>query len=215
MYHRVGSNNGYLIILHIGPSNGHHEFSDQLNIFTQPTRRSKVFPYSFFCHFHLLSYSSLLVICILLNPYATAARGATTATFGDWNMVCVTSPDTQDEECALVQSVIAEDQKNIGLAVSVLYTDNQRKRLIRVLAPLGVWLPHGLGLQVDGKTIAQMRFERCLVNGCFAEIELLRNIEEEIKNGKTATFVIFKTPEQGIGIPVSLRGFKDAIGQLH
>lgn len=130
-------------------------------------------------------------------------------------MVCVTSPDTQDEECALVQSVIAEDQKNIGLAVSVLYTDNQRKRLIRVLAPLGVWLPHGLGLQVDGKTIAQMRFERCLVNGCFAEIELLRNIEEEIKNGKTATFVIFKTPEQGIGIPVSLRGFKDAIGQLH
>jgi invasion protein IalB len=28
-----------------------------------------------------------------------------------------------------------------------------------------------------------------------------------LKTGKTATFIIFQTPEEGIGVPLSLNGF--------
>ena len=36
----------------------------------------------------------------------------------------------------------------------------------------------------------------------------------KFKNGKTAMFVIFQSEEAGIGIPVSLNGFAQAIDAL-
>jgi invasion protein IalB len=35
-----------------------------------------------------------------------------------------------------------------------------------------------------------------------------------LSNGKSAIFVVFKTPEEGIGIPVSLKGFGDGFKKL-
>ena len=37
---------------------------------------------------------------------------------------------------------------------------------------------------------------------------------EELGAGKTATFIVFETPEAGIGIPLTLNGFKDGFGRL-
>ena len=37
---------------------------------------------------------------------------------------------------------------------------------------------------------------------------------ETLSNGTSAIFVVFKTPEEGIGIPVSLDGFKEGFDQL-
>ncbi|MDX2156781.1 MAG: invasion associated locus B family protein [Hyphomicrobiaceae bacterium] len=35
-----------------------------------------------------------------------------------------------------------------------------------------------------------------------------------MKAGKTAVFIIFQTEEAGIGIPISLNGFAQALAQL-
>ena len=68
---------------------------------------------------------------------------------GDWQIRCDTPPGAQAEQCALIQSVTAEDRANVGLTVIVLKTADQKSRLMRVLAPLGVLLPSGLGLKID------------------------------------------------------------------
>jgi invasion protein IalB len=36
----------------------------------------------------------------------------------------------------------------------------------------------------------------------------------KLSSGRTATFIIFQTPEEGIGVPVSLNGFKDGFAAL-
>jgi invasion protein IalB len=33
------------------------------------------------------------------------------------------------------------------------------------------------------------------------------NLVNQLKTGQTATFIVFQTPEEGVGIPVSLNGF--------
>ena len=38
--------------------------------------------------------------------------------------------------------------------------------------------------------------------------------EIQLKSGKTAIFIIFQTEEAGIGIPISLAGFKEALAEL-
>jgi len=50
-------------------------------------------------------------------------------------------------------------------------------------------------------------FVRCLPNGCVAEVILEDQLLTSLRSGATATFIIFQTPEEGIGIPISLDGF--------
>jgi invasion protein IalB len=154
----------------------------------------------------------LLAAC--LAPAAASAQGAVRASHGDWQIRCDTPPGAPSEQCAVVQSVTAEDRQNVGLTVIVLRTADRQLRLLRVLAPLGVLLPSGLSLKVDDQDLGRAGFVRCLPNGCVAEVVMEDKLVDQLKNGKTATFIIFQTPEQGIGIPISLQGFGEAIDKL-
>ncbi|MES2906693.1 MAG: invasion associated locus B family protein, partial [Pseudomonadota bacterium] len=58
-------------------------------------------------------------------------------------------------------------------------------------------------------------FVRCVPNGCIAEARLNDDLLNKLKKGKNATFVIFQTPEEGIGIPVSLNGFGEGYDKLN
>lgn len=145
---------------------------------------------------------------------SAAGQGVVKAQYGDWQMSCDTPPGASFEQCAIIQNVTAEDQPNVGLSVIVLKTADQQARLLRVLAPLGVLLPNGLGLNIDGEDMGRVAFVRCLPNGCVAEVVLDDTLISKLSDGSNAIFVVFKTPEEGIGIPVSLNGFKDGFAQL-
>ena len=147
-------------------------------------------------------------------PSATIAQGVVKAQYGDWQMSCDTPPGASFEQCAIIQNVTAEDQPNVGLSVIVLKTADRQARLLRVLAPLGVLLPNGLGLNVDGVDMGRVAFVRCLPNGCVAEVVIDDTLLKTLSEGKNAIFVVFKTPEEGVGIPVSLTGFADGFKQL-
>lgn len=137
-----------------------------------------------------------------------APAGAQPARFGDWQMRCDTVPGSAVEQCSLVQTVAAQDRQNVGLLVVAFRTmDGQRANILRVVAPLGVLLTGGLGLRVDETNIGATDFVRCVPNGCIAEARLTDDLLARLRSGRTATFIVFQTPEEGIGIPVSLDGF--------
>jgi invasion protein IalB len=154
-----------------------------------------------------------LVLCIAAGPQAHA-QGAVRAVFDDWQIRCETPPGAQNEQCALFQSVVAEDRANVGITVLVLKTADQKTRLMRVQAPLGVLLPAGLGLKVDQVDVGRTGFVRCLPRGCYAEVVMDDTLVAKLRNGQTATFFIFQTPEEGIGFPLSLKGFGPGFDKL-
>src|SRR6201991_1124880 len=85
-----------------------------------------------------------LGLAFALLPGLTAsahAQGAVRSVHGDWQIRCDTPPGAQAEQCALIQSVVAEDRSNAGLTVIVLKTADQKSKLMRGVAPLGVLLP--------------------------------------------------------------------------
>jgi invasion protein IalB len=143
----------------------------------------------------------------LSTPAGVSAQGVVKNTFGDWQMRCETPAGARAEQCALVQNVAAEDRPSITLLVIVLKTADGKSRLLRVVAPLGVLLPSGLGLRIDDADIGRAGFVRCLNSGCVAEVVMEPNLVEQFKKGQQATFIVFQTPEEGIGIPVTLNGF--------
>jgi invasion protein IalB len=161
-----------------------------------------------------LASLTLAVMLAGLGAEPAAAQGAVKSVHKDWQIRCDTPPGAKSEQCALIQSVTAEDRANVGLTVIVLKTADLKSRLMRVVAPLGVLLPSGLGLKIDNVDIGRAGFVRCLPNGCIAEVVMDDALIAKLRTGKTATFVIFQTPEEGIGFPLSLAGFGEGYDQL-
>jgi invasion protein IalB len=147
-------------------------------------------------------------------PERAQAQGTVKSVHNDWQVRCDSPPGAQSEQCALIQSVTAEDRANIGLTVIVLKTADQKSRLLRVVAPMGVLLPSGLGLKIDNVDVGRAGFVRCLPNGCVAEVVMDENLVKQMRTGQTATFIIFQTPEEGIGFPMSLKGFGEGYDKL-
>lgn len=151
---------------------------------------------------------------VAIAALPASAQGVVKGKYGDWEMRCETPPGASREQCALIQSVAAEDRPNVNLVIIVLKTADNKSRLLRVVAPLGVLLPSGLGLKVDDVDIGRAGFVRCLPTGCVAEVVMEDKLLDQLRNGKTATFIIFQTPEEGVGIPLTLTGFKDGFEKL-
>nr|CAE26274.1 conserved unknown protein [Rhodopseudomonas palustris CGA009] len=156
----------------------------------------------------------LIALAALAGSSAAQAQGAVKSVHGDWQIRCDTPPGAKAEQCALIQSVVAEDRSNAGLTVIILKTADQKSKLMRVVAPLGVLLPSGLGLKLDNADIGRAGFVRCLPNGCVAEVVMDDKLLGQLRNAKTATFIIFETPEEGIGFPLSLNGLGEGYDKL-
>lgn len=170
-----------------------------------------------------------LLAAVLLAPAAAVAQGALKSKHGDWQLRCDQVPERGEvkahEQCILMQSLVddtsvVDGQKiEINLVVVVLKAsdpkaDNVKKPVLRVIAPLGILLPRGLGLKIDQEVIGATGFVRCLPNGCVAEVELDDKLIEKLKAGKEAMFVIFLPPDEGRGLPLQLNGFGEGYGLL-
>lgn len=143
-----------------------------------------------------------------------AQQGELRSTHGAWSVFCDRPAGAASEQCALMQNVVAEDRPEVGLSVVAIKTADGRTEILRVLAPLGVLLPKGLGLNVDGENVGRTAFVRCFQDGCYAEVVLEDSLKATLSEGKDATFIIFTTPEEGIGIPVDLDGFGEGFAAL-
>lgn len=136
-------------------------------------------------------------------------------TVGAWQVRCGRPSGARAEKCALVQSVKAEDRRNVSLTIIFLRSFSGDKRLLRVVAPLGVLLPTGLGLKIDGEDVGHAPFLKCGQVGCVAEVVADDDLVEKMQSGQNAIFIIFQTPEEGIGVPIDLTGFGDGLAQLN
>jgi invasion protein IalB len=166
-------------------------------------------------HFAARSVSRAICAAAVLAVLAAfsgevLAQGTVRSVHNDWQIRCDTPPGAQAEQCALMQSVTAEDRPNIGLTVIILKTADKKTRLMRVI----VLLPSGLGLKVDNNEIGRAGFVRCVPNGCVAEVIMDDTLIGKLRTGQTATYIIFQTPEEGIGFPMSLKGFGEGFDKL-
>lgn len=147
------------------------------------------------------------LLALVMLAGSALAQGTPRSKHDDWEVRCDKPAGAATEQCAVMQFVLDQDRPEVGLTVIVLKLADKKGRILRVLAPLGVLLPSGLGLKVDDADMGRAGFVRCLPNGCVAEVILEDALLQKLRTGKEAIFVIFQTPEEGIGIPVSLKGF--------
>lgn len=116
----------------------------------------------------------------------------------------------------MVQVVRNEKNQNIGLSVIVLRgkQDGKTVTMMRVMAPIGVYLPTGVALEIDGAAVGRVPFTRCRPQICEAIAEGSAPTLDKMKKGKVANFIIYEGPGAGIPMKISLNGFAGGLAVL-
>jgi invasion protein IalB len=119
--------------------------------------------------------------------------------------------------CGMVQSVRSETRPQIGLTVyfSRSKQGDKTQTQMRVMAPIGVFLPTGVGLEIDGVALkSRVQFSNCLPQICLARAEATPETLDKLLKGSVANFFIWEAPGAGIPLKISLKGFSKALEAL-
>lgn len=143
------------------------------------------------------------------------------ATHGAWKVQCETNPQVQEgqapgRQCGMVQSTKSEKNPNVTLTLIMVKSKQGDKdvTMMRVIAPLGVFLPTGVALEIDGNAVGRVPFTRCMAQVCMAFAEASAETLSKMKKGKTANFIIYEAPGLGMPMKLSLGGFSAGLQAL-
>ncbi len=168
--------------------------------------------------------AKLLAACLFLALGCQAAQAQSEdgseqlkAVYGAWKLKCGQPLGSKREKCVLVQDLALEDRKNMFLRVILIKrtSDGGDRKILRVVAPLQILMPPGLGLKVDGVDVGHVPFIKCYHFGCVAEVVANDELLTKFATGQTASFIVFPTQESGIGFPAPLAGFAEGIKGLN
>jgi len=157
------------------------------------------------------------------QPQANAPVPEVVATHGAWKIQCETQPAGADaaaqpaqRQCGMVQSAQSEKNPNAGLTLIIVKAKQGDKAvtMMRVMAPIGVFLPTGVALEIDGNAVGRVPFTRCMPQICMAFAEASPETLAKMKKGGDANFIIYEAPGVGLPMKMKLDGFSAALADL-
>ena len=146
------------------------------------------------------------------------------ATHGSWKIQCENSQkgsatEGQTEgtkQCGMVQGAQSEKNPKATLTLVIVKSKQGDKvtTMMRVIAPIGVFLPTGVALEIDGTAVGRVPFTRCMPQICMAFAEASPETLAKMKKGNEANFIIYEAPGLGLPMKLSLDGFSNALAEL-
>jgi invasion protein IalB len=160
-------------------------------------------------------------------PAAPAQGGAegpkveTVATHGKWQIQCSDLPAQNDQpagrSCGMIQVGKSDTNEAIGLSLVInkVKQGDKTQTLMRALVPIGVYLPTGIAIEIDGAALeGRMNFTRCNPRACEGFGEASAPTLKKFLKGKVATFYIYDRPGNGYPIKMPLQGFAEGLADL-
>ena len=144
------------------------------------------------------------------------------ATHGDWKIQCNDeqkpggAQGETERQCGMVQAARSEKNAKVGLTTVFVRGKQNGKdvTMMRIMAPIGVYLPTGVALEIDGGAVGRIPFTRCLPQICVAFGEAGAQTLDKFRKGSAANFIIYEAPGIGMPVKVSLNGFAAAFAAL-
>lgn len=143
--------------------------------------------------------------------------------FGDWGFVCSTPEGQEDakESCNLFQTALLNNEQAGGEAGSqrvlltrVGYLEGNENPVLLVTAPLGILLPLGISVEVEGHETIRIPVQRCDAGGCLAYVVMEEPFIDAFRKAAEANVTFYDMQRRGVTIPLSLKGFTKGMEEL-
>jgi invasion protein IalB len=119
------------------------------------------------------------------------------------------TPPTTKKLCMVVQETRAENGQMLA-SVQIRDLEGEKPRLI-IAVPVGMSLQPGIRVVLEGQGQAQpqaMRYEVCLPNACFAQMELQPEFLTRMKRSTNLNIQVVNMNNRAISLGMSLQGFQ-------
>jgi invasion protein IalB len=153
-------------------------------------------------------------------PQGQAAPAEGTITerqFKDWTVRCGRHTKEGPEVCEMQQQQTDKEGRTV-MAVAVGKVPGTSDLGLLVMLPLGILLPAGVTLQIDGGAEMPLQVDRCERQGCRIEMLLKPDLLTRLKAGSQAKVFFEAFDPQGerrrLGVPISLLGFTAALDEV-
>ena len=144
-------------------------------------------------------------------------------TYGAWKIECEPAPPAAEgateapkKQCGMTQTAMSEKNNKIGIKMILIRGKQNGKDVsrIRVMVPIGVYLPTGVAMEVDGGAPSQVPYTLCIPSSCVALADAKPETLAKMKKGSKANFFVYLGPGASVPISLSLDGFATAFGEL-
>jgi invasion protein IalB len=137
--------------------------------------------------------------------------------FQDWMVRCGRPEGQEQEVCEMQQQQVDSEDRTV-MAVAVGRVPGTSNVGLLILLPLGILLPAGVTMQIDGGAAIPLEVERCEREGCRIERIVEPDLLNRLKAGTKATVFFQAVDPQGkrqrLGVPISLLGFTAALNEV-
>jgi invasion protein IalB len=137
--------------------------------------------------------------------------------FKDWTVRCGRQSEQGPQVCEMQQQQTDNEGRTV-MAVAVGQVPQTPDLGLLIMLPLGILLPAGVSLQIDGGAEAPLQVDRCERQGCRVEMLLEPDLLNRLKAGSKATVFFEAIDPQGerqrLGVPISLLGFTAALDEV-
>jgi invasion protein IalB len=135
--------------------------------------------------------------------------------FQDWVTRCERAAgDDGREQCFIVQNLVLKEGNQRVMLIAVAFPPDEPDPVAVLTLPLGISLPPGVRLRIDGGEEHLFAVDRCIASGCKVGFVLSGELLGAFKRGLQAVVTIHDGGRQPITLPVSLRGFTAALRSL-
>lgn len=151
-------------------------------------------------------------------PAAAAAEpvpgleGATTPAISssqpDWVKLCQT--DQAKKEICLTRRDLRSDTGQTMMTAILMQNVTDKKQIMRLVLPVGALIQPGVGLYLDNAPFGSGKYSVCSPEGCLVELPIDEAQLKALRGSKTLA-IAFKTPAQGVQLPLGTEGFGKAL----
>lgn len=150
------------------------------------------------------------------QPQSDAGTGGTRAAHGAWSLLCGPPVGRVSDDCALVQETRLAERPDVTISAIVMKMQRPADmRVLRLRTPLGVLLDSGVELEIDGRAVGQLPFNRCYSEGCYVEVPLGPELLADLRAGSQVRLGMreFEAPAR-VYLPLDLSGFGEGYDAL-
>lgn len=139
--------------------------------------------------------------------------------FDDWRVRCEQPQGQAGERCVMLQSVMVRNEEGkqaplLAVAIGHGEMNGQPITVMQFTVPLGLYLPSGIGLQVDNGQTVPIAIEVCTSQACVARYRLDDSMRVAMQKGQAAKLHMVRADRKQIDVPISLKGFTKAYAAL-
>ena len=147
----------------------------------------------------------------LFSSYALAITDG--QNFQDWRAKCLTTEDKKTN-CHIFQDLSHKESGKRILHIAIGKLPDQDILTMILTLPLGIALPQGVAIGIDGENGKRLPIQACFASGCQTAFQPESEWIDKFAAGKTAQVIFHNIQNQAISIPVSLKGVTAGIKAL-